>query len=190
MDPEQVILDDLAQPPGQLELGPTGAGGWRAGTVSGGGLHRAELGSVRFVKHRESPRRRVDFVTFHGSIPMFGDDEHEFGYFFALEREPDGGWHMVGSAGGGGNAPVRGRPWVNLAGGYGGDLFYAGGQIERAGTDIDRVEIRFADGRCLDDDAKQDVALFITDYPVVMPSTVVLLDGAGAEVAEHEAFPG
>jgi hypothetical protein len=77
MDPEQVILDDLAQPPGQLELGPTGAGGWRAGTVSGGGLHRAELGSVRSVKHRESSRRRVDFVTFHGSIPMFGDDEHE-----------------------------------------------------------------------------------------------------------------
>ena len=191
MDPEQVILDDLARPPGELEPGPAGGGGWRSGTVRGGGaLHRAELASVRFVKHRESSRRRVDFVTFRGSIPMLGDDEHQFGYFFALEREPDGSWRMVGSAGGGGKSPVRGRPWVNLAGGYGADLFYAGGQIERAGTNIDRVEIRFANGRRLEDDAEQDVALFITDDAVVMPSTVVLLDGAGTKVAEHEAFPG
>jgi hypothetical protein len=67
-----------------------------------------------------------------------------------------------------------------------GDDLIAGGQIERAGTNIARVEVRFA----LQDDAAQDVALFITDDPVVMPSTVVLLDSAGVEVAEHGAFPG
>jgi hypothetical protein len=190
MDPEQVILEKLARPPGELEPGPVSPGGWRAGVVRGGELHRAELDSVRFVKHRESSRRRVDFVTFHGTIQMHGPREHEFVYFYALEHEREGGWRMVGSAGGGGSSPVRGRPWVNLAGGYGGDLFYAGGQIERAGADIDRVQIRFADGRHIEDDAEHDVALFITDDAVLMPSTVVLLDSRGAEVAKHAAFPG
>ncbi|MDQ6778676.1 MAG: hypothetical protein M3071_21180 [Actinomycetota bacterium] len=190
MDPEQVILEELARPPGELAPGPVTPGGWRAGTVHGGALHRADPDSVRFVKHRASSRRRIDFVTFRGSIPMLDHSEHDFVYFFALEREPDGGWRIVGAAGGGGSSPVRGRPWVNLAGGHGGDLFYTGGQIERAGTDIDRVQIRFADGRFVEDDVEQDVALFIDDAAVLMLSTVVLLDGAGAEVAKHEAFPG
>jgi hypothetical protein len=48
--------------------------------------------------------------------------------------------------------------------------------------------MRFADGGSPVDEAEQDVALFISDDPVVMPS-VALLDSAGAEVAEHEGFP-
>ncbi len=79
-------------------------------------------------------------------------------------------------------------PWVNLAGGYGGDLFYAGGQIDRRGHRSRPGS--FADGRFLEDDAEHDVALFITDDAVLMPSPVVLLDVEGAEVAKHEAFPG
>jgi hypothetical protein len=87
MDPEQVILDDLAQPPGELEPGPAGGGGWKGGTVRGGPLHRVELGSVLFVTHRESSRRRVDFVTFHGSIPMLGHGEHSADQYRPCQRD-------------------------------------------------------------------------------------------------------
>jgi hypothetical protein len=85
--------------------------------------------------------------------------------------------------------PQRAVPWVNLAGGDEGDHFYAGGRIDGAGIHIDRVRLRFADGRTLEDDSEEGVALFITDEAVSMPATVVLLDHAGNEVATHPAFP-
>jgi hypothetical protein len=39
-----------------------------------------------------------------------------------------------------------------------------------------RVELQFADGLTLNDDATEDVAPFITDEPVTMPETIVVLD--------------
>jgi hypothetical protein len=59
-----------------------------------------------------------------------------------------------------------------------------------AAAPVARVELRFANGLTLEDDATAGVALFITDQNVEMPATVALLDEAGNELASHPAFPG
>jgi hypothetical protein len=188
-DPEQAILDELARPAGRWQPGPPSPGGIQAGTVSGGNPFQADLSTVRFVKHRQSQRRRLHFVTFDGMIPHLDNRTLTFNYLFPLERDPEGNWRSLGGAGGGDDAPRRSTPWVNLAGGDAGDHFYAGGRIDGAGIDIARVQLRFADDRTLEDDSEQGVALFITDEAVSMAATVVLLDHAGNEVAAHPAFP-
>ena len=81
------------------------------------------------------------------------------------------------------------QPGVNLGGGGWPDHFYAGGQIYRAGVDIAQVELRFANGVTLSDDADSDVALFITERPVQLPATAVLLGPSGNEVRSQTAFP-
>ena len=86
--------------------------------------------------------------------------------------------------------PPRSEPWLNLAGGSGGDHFYAGGRVDRAGINVDRVCLRFADGAYLDDDAEHDVALFLTDTAVQLPATVEIYDRVGMQVASHPGFPG
>lgn len=190
MDPEQVILDELAKPVGELETSePAPPGMPQAGIVRGGRLEHAELSTVRFIKYRESRRHRIYYVAFRGTIPILDDHEHDFRHYHALERTGDGNWRHIGEAGGGGESPIRGTPWLNVAGGWGPDLFYAGGVIERAGENVDRVQVRFADGRVLEDDAEHDVALFITDQTMAMPATVALLASDGREIAEHSAFP-
>jgi hypothetical protein len=86
--------------------------------------------------------------------------------------------------------PRRSTPWVNLGGGGWPDQFFAGGWINDAGLDIDRVELRFANGVTLHDDSSEGVALFITDENVAMPGTVALIDRAGNQIATHRPFPG
>ena len=157
--------------------------------MRGGNPFHADLSTVRFVKHRESERRRVDFVTFDGSVPRLGPETHTFGYVFPLERDAEGGWRVIGGAGGGDYMPARSTPWVNLAGGGWPDRFYAGGRIHDAGIEIARVQLRFVDGFALEDDSDEAVALFITDETVRLPATVVLHDQAGNRIATHPAFP-
>jgi hypothetical protein len=86
--------------------------------------------------------------------------------------------------------PRRSTPWVNLVGGGWPDQFFAGGWINDAGLDIDRVELRFANGVTLHDDSSEGVALFITDENVAMPGTVPPIDRAGNQIATHRPFPG
>jgi len=144
---------------------------------------------VRFVKQRQSEQRCVVFVTFEGAIPQLGTGAHTFGYAYPLERDPAGGWRVIGGSGGAGETPARSSPWVNLGGGELAPGFYAGGRIDSAGADVARVQLRFADGRTLEDDSAQGVALFITDHPVSTPATAVLYDRAGNGFAAHPAFP-
>ena len=146
---------------------------------------------MRLVKHRESEQRHLYFVTFDGTIDRLGpDSRYPWSYVFPVEPDPDGGWLVRGGAGGAGGEPQRSTPWVNLGGGGWPDQFYAGGRIDNAGINIDRVELRFANGLTLQDDTTADVALFITDQTVEMPATVALLDHAGNQLASHPAFPG
>jgi hypothetical protein len=189
-DPEQAILNELARTPGQWEPGATSPGGIQSGIVRGGNPFQAERSTIRFVKHRESERRHLYFVTFEGAIPQLGpDSRYPWSYVFPVERDPAGGWHVRGGAGGAGGGPQRSAPWVNLGGGGWPDQFYAGGRIDNAGIDIARVELPFADGLTLEDDPTAGVVLFITDQTVEMPATVALLDPAGNNVATHPAFP-
>ncbi len=52
----------------------------------------------------------------------------------------------------------------------------------RAGADIAHVELRFANGLTLGDDADADVALFITESSVQLPAIAVL------EIPHETAF--
>lgn len=63
-DPEQAILDKLGGPVGVWEPHSVSSGGIQSGTVRGGNLERADLSTVRFVKHRRSERRHLYFVTY------------------------------------------------------------------------------------------------------------------------------
>src|ERR1039458_10848501 len=71
--------------------------------------------------------------------------------------------------GGAGDTPTRSTPWVNLAGGDGGDHFYAGGRIDDGGVDIACVQLRFADERSLEDDSDEGIPS-ITDDAVSLPA--------------------
>ncbi|MFZ1992915.1 MAG: hypothetical protein WAU75_02310, partial [Solirubrobacteraceae bacterium] len=74
---------------------------------------------MRFVKFRETPRRRLYFVTFQGSIPQLGPELRELSELYPVERDRDGNWTARGGAGGGDGSEgmSRAEPWVNLAGG-------------------------------------------------------------------------
>ena len=185
----EAILAQLARPVGKWEASGTGSGGWHAGQFVGGNPFQADLSTMRVVKARQVGHRSVHFVTLEGTLPHRGDTRMRFGYMFAIEHD-DGGCRIIGEAGGGGDSPIRSRPWVNLAGAHAKDHFWAGGEIERAGADIALVQLRFADGRVVEDDPTHHIALFIINEPVKTPATIVLLDHAERTVAEHEGFPG
>ena len=190
-DPKQAILDELARPLGQWEPGGTSPGGWQSGIMRGGNAFQADPATIQFVKHRESERRHLYFVTFEGPIPQLGPDRrYPWSYVFPVEPDPDGGWRVRGGAGGAGGTPPRSRPWVNLGGGGWPDQFYAGGRIDNAGVEVAHVKLRFANGLTLQDDATTGVALFITDQNIEMPATVAVLDHTGNELVSHPAFPG
>jgi hypothetical protein len=150
-DPEKAILERLAGPVGQAQFGPPGPGGWRAGFIEGGNWCEADPETVRFVKFRETPRRRLYFVTFEGSIPHLGPELHKLSELYPVERDADGNWTAGGCAGGDDDEEMsRPTPWVNLAGGgwrqLGAELvraspgqFYAGGRVHGAGIEVARV---------------------------------------------------
>lgn len=189
-DPRQAVLDELSVPPGTWVRGGMSPGGIESGTVHGGNSFSADLSTVQFVKHRQSERRHLYFVTFEGSsVRLPANQLHVWRYVFPIERDPIGGWRVRGGAGAAGGPPRRPTPWVNLGGGGWPDQFYAGGDIDTAGLAIAGVELRFANGVTLTDDATFGTALFITDEPVELPAVVALLDDAGTKVAEHPAFP-
>ncbi|HLJ03171.1 MAG TPA: hypothetical protein VKT31_07010 [Solirubrobacteraceae bacterium] len=182
-DPETAVLEHLAGPVGTWEPGPASPGGIQSGLVRDGNPEQADMSSVRFVKHRRSERRHVYFVSFVGTHPRLGP--LSFHYVYPVEPDPDGGWRVLGGAGGAGDGPKRSAPWVNLGGGGWPDRFFAGGHVDGAGHEVARVELRFANGVTLADDADAGVALFITDESVELPATAVLFDRDGAEVGRH-----
>jgi hypothetical protein len=197
--PEQAILEDLARPIGRAQFGPPGPSGVRAGFIEGGHWCEADLQTVRFVKFRETPRRRLYFVTYEGSLPDM-PGRHRFSELYPVERTAEGSWQTTGGAGGGDEDMARPEPWVNLAGGGWRELepgvtralpdrFYAGGRVHGAGVEVARVQLRFDDGAVLEDDTDQVIVLFITDQAVRLPATAVLLDRAGQQVATYP-FPG
>jgi hypothetical protein len=102
-DPKQAVLDELAGPAGVWEPGGTCPGAVQSGIVRGGNLEQADMSTVRLVKHRQSARRHVYFVTFEGTIPRRGPEICRFEYVYPVEPDPTGGWRVFGGAGGSGD---------------------------------------------------------------------------------------
>jgi hypothetical protein len=185
---EQAVIDELSRPPGTITdpaqpqpRAPTPS------IVTGGLGFVADLDTLSFVKHRQAGERHVFYVTFAADHPRLGLLEMKYGY--RVEPAPDGGWRTFGGAGGAGTlSGCATQPGVNLGGGGWPGHFYAGGEIYRAGADIAQVELRFANGVTLSDDAVADVALFITESAVQLPATAALLDPAGNEIRSETAF--
>jgi hypothetical protein len=118
-DPEQAILDKLGGPVGVWEPHSVSSGGIQSGTVRGGNLERADLSTVRFVKHRRSERRHLYFVTYSATIPHLGPETQCCHYVYPVEPDPGGGWRVRGGAGGAGrdrDGPRRGSTSAVVAG--------------------------------------------------------------------------
>ena len=186
--PEQAVIDELSRPPGTIiDLAEPQRRAPTPSIVTGGLGFVADLGTLRFVKHRQAGERHVFYVTFAAEHPRLGLLEMKHAY--RVEPASDGGWRTFGGAGGARALSGRAtRAGVNLGGGGWPDHFYAGGEIYRAGAEIAQVELRFANGVTISDDANADVALFATESSVRLPATAVLLDPAGTEIRSETAF--
>jgi hypothetical protein len=121
--------------------------------------------AIAVIKERGGVDRRLYAVTF---------DDFEGNWWFGLvaAERSERGWVAHGVAGGsnGPAKPDRGtprpssvgsRPWLNLCGQWGGETFYAGGNLDAAGAEIGRVKLTLDDGSQLEDDGIADVSLFI-----------------------------
>jgi len=188
----QVVLDDLARPPGRIRrrLSRGGSGEPVVEVTEGGHAFQADLATVRFVKERAVERRRLYYVTFEG-FP-FRSAAHaptRFGWVFEVKEDAHG-WRMASGFGETGDEPPRHELRVNLGGGGSPGQFCAGGRVLATGLDIAWVRLVCANGLVLDDDTEGGVVLFITEQRAEAPVTAELYDRAGTHVASHEVLPG
>jgi hypothetical protein len=176
------ILEHLAWRPAEQEPLRRSGGAARPVPRVGGKPFAADPATVRFLKERGIPGRRLFAVTF--------DDEQGQRWFWlvAAERDQTGTWVAHGGAGGSGHGPEPDEPWVNLAGWWAPGRFYAGGQLLAASADVARVRLRCAKGVELEDDTDGGVVLFLTDRRTDTPVTVEICNCEGQVVASHPGF--
>ena len=124
--------------------------------------------SIRCVKERAIAGRRLYTVAF--------DDQDGYPHIWlAGVEEDETGWAVRGGTGGAGHVPNRSVPWVNLAGWWGADRFYAGGRV-LAPEYVRSVRLTSRDGTVLDDDTEGGVVLFLTDRTIGIPVVLELRD--------------
>lgn len=182
-DPRRAILEQLVERSTKREPLRRSNDPTRPVASLSGRPFTADPATVRFLKERAIPGRRLFAVTF--------DDEEEQGWFWlvAAEQDQTGAWVASGGAGGSGHGPEqRDEPWVNLAGWWEQGRFYAGGQVHAAGADAARVRLRTANEVELEDDTEGAVVLFLTDRPAHTPVTMDIYDGEGQLLISHAAF--
>jgi hypothetical protein len=111
--PEQAVIDELSRPPGRItDLAEPQRGAPTPSIVTGGLAFVADLGTLRFVKHRQAGERHVFYVTFAAEHPRLGLLEMKHAY--PVEPASDGGWRTFGGAGGAGTlsgAMIRTCGW-------------------------------------------------------------------------------
>jgi hypothetical protein len=174
-DPWDAVVADLSGPPGEeLARSPSAAGVPEA-VVSGDHPFVARHDSIRCLKERSLPGRRLFAVAFSDVAGR------PYRWLAGVEEREDG-WAVMGGAGGGGHCPPqRDDPWVNLAGWWGPQGFFAGGDIYAADS-IAAVRLTTHDGVVLEDDAEAGVVLFLTGRAIEVPVRLELLDGDGRAV--------
>ncbi len=179
-DPRPGIIELLSQPAARRtrtvspeRVGPIAA-------VVHGNPVSADPATIAFLKARGTNQRKLFAVTF--------DDESGRSWFslVAAERDAEGSWVAHGVACAGGDIPQRSSPWLNLAGQWGKDRFYAGGQIHTAGAAVAKVRLTLEDGTELEDDAEGNVALFVADHDAA-PASVTIYGTDGRRLTSHDA---
>lgn len=193
-DPYDAVVAELTAPPGFVSA-PRGVSG------SGDRVHRAMVmpygpfardpAKIEVLKERANGDRRLYAVHF---------DDLDGNRWFWLVAAVGGeiGWLAHGVAGGSDGqargtrrtvrpSADRSTPWLNLCGQWGGDTFYAGGQLHSAGASIGRVRLILADGTQLEDDGIADVSLFIGRKGEA-PKTVDVYASDGVLLTSHDAY--
>jgi hypothetical protein len=140
-----------------------------------------DMSTVRILKERARPERRVFAVTFQA-----GEDEWHL-WFAEVRRTPDGSWSSQAASGGRRPAPARAGRWIHLEGWSEASHFCLGGELLR---EAEGCEARLAlpDGTELIDDVSNGVVLFLAERALEQPAVVRLYDSAGALIASQPAF--
>jgi hypothetical protein len=152
--------------------------------------------TVRFIKERATPHRRLHYVTFDAyrrrgastSLPS-----HITRAWVILVEKHGDSWRV--SAGCGGTtvrnysyASCAAKPWVSLSGGGWPNHFYAGGAVIAGAGKVARLRLRCANGLTLEDDTADGVCLFVTEDHAQVPVSVELCDHMGMVVARQSAL--
>lgn len=157
-------------------------------TVMSHGSFARDPAAIAVIKERGSGDRRLYAVTF--------DDFEGNRWFWLVAAElSERGWVAHGVAGGSNGpakpdrgtprlSPAGSRPRLNLCGHWGGETFYAGGNLDPAGAEIGRVQLTLDDGSHLEDDGIADVSLFVGRHGEP-PRTVGIYAPDGALLSSH-----
>jgi hypothetical protein len=154
---------------------------WAGTSYRGGHPYQARPETIRFLKERVEGDRALLAVEFEGV------DNTKWRYVFGASRRAGADWSADGGAGGGGGTePQVHEPWANF-GGWGWPRFLClGGRVH--GEGVVRVRLTDADGRVVEDDVANGVALLLSNQPVQMPCRMELLDLEG-QVLRTQAWP-
>ena len=193
-DPLAAVVAELTAPP-DFSPEPDRTFGVDARTprarVMSHGPFARDPAAITVHKQRESDGRLLYAVSF--------DDLRGNRWFWLVAAESGAkGWTAHG-VGGGSDGPANQQrrtprpssagpgPWLNLCGQWGGDTFYAGGQLDSAGAKIGRVQLTLNDGSQLEDDGVGGVALFIGRHGE-RPTAVEIYARDGALISRRNAF--
>lgn len=184
-DPRPAIIELLTRPTARRTVPPerVGAASEPVGPVASvvhGNPVSADPATIAFLKVRGTNQRKLFAVTF--------DDGSGRSWFalVAAERNAEGSWVPHGVAYASGDVLQRSSPWLNLAGQWGGDRFYAGGQIHTAGAAVGKVRLTLEDGSELEDDAEENLALFVANHNAA-PARVTIYGTDGTRITSHDA---
>ncbi len=152
--------------------------------------HEIDLSTVRFGQEKASAQHLAHVVTYQGSGGETARGRPGRMTFF-LTVGPDGGWRVS-------SFMAHDRPPCSraagarayLGGGHEVDGLHAAGFVDGAGAAVDRVQLRAADGRVVEDRPEGGFVLFAVDGPMQPPVTVALISSEGDELASHPILPG
>lgn len=142
---------------------------------------RMHSSTARFIKRRNAPLHELWYITCDGEDDA-GTLMH-WEWTVLTTKEGTGGWSASGVAGGSGEGPELGFPWVNLGGYWGMEGLRAGGMVEDAGHGVRTVRLTDSGGRVFEDSVENGAALFLSDQPVESPMTIELFDSNDLLVA-------
>ncbi|GCE05452.1 hypothetical protein [Dictyobacter aurantiacus] len=178
-DPKQEIVNRLTR------LLVTGSSKVPAGNMQEG-IQESKNKTLRFLKERSLPGRRVYIVVFEN------EQGKEVYFTCYVEEDARGNWQFRGAAGdglmGSDPGPVVERAWANLGGGGMPDHFYAGGLVADHDQNVTRVRLIAKNGTSMEDKVEDGMVLFLSDQRVDLPIQAELYDAASTLIYAHKVL--